>query len=78
MELLQSGPSEHGMDAEEVVADHFRGVTKMMTDRDLLEMEFSSQEIADLREIFSRNDTKCMDFDKKVLKNRRYKRWDSQ
>ena len=44
------------MDAEEV------------TYRELLEMEFSEQEIADLREIFSRNDTKCMDFAKKMAK----------
>lgn len=65
MELLQHRAGADDMDPEEV-KDHFREVTKMVTDRDLLEMEFSEQEIADLREIFSRNDTKCMDFDKKV------------
>ena len=68
MVLFQYRTCEHYMDAEEVTVDgdHFRGVTKMMTDRDLLEMEFNEQELTDLREIFSRNDTKCMDFDKKV------------
>ena len=61
----EPGQGHDGMDAEGV-GYHFREVTKMITDRDLMEMEFSEQEIADLREIFSRNDTKCMDFDKRV------------
>ena len=63
----EPGQGHDGMDSKSV-GDHFREVTKMITYRDLLEMEFSEQEIADLREIFSRNDTKCMDFDQKVEK----------
>jgi hypothetical protein len=38
----------------------------MITDRDLLEMEFSEKEIKVLGEIFSQNDKKSVDFDKKV------------
>lgn len=41
-----------------------------MTDRELLKTEFSDREIKELREIFSRNDTKCTKSDEKVRKSR--------
>lgn len=53
------------MDAEGV-GDHFREVAEKLSGSELLEMEFSEQEIKVLRDIFSQNDKKSVDFDKKV------------
>lgn len=42
-----------------------------MTDRELLKTEFSDRELLkEMREIFTRNDTKCTKSDEKVRKNR--------
>lgn len=41
-----------------------------MTDMELLKTEFSDREIKDLREIFTRNDTKCTKSEEKERKNR--------